>query len=196
MLCQQRKVKCDRKFLVPTASHSRRRIPERELLDRLQKYKDLLLQNKVKFEPLHKAAVIEKELLHTGGNYDSNDEQSASSEAHFAVVRSELYGFVRHDKFHSDFHASALESGAKHPSASEESELVALETRINKYLRLCDPENPLHFITIWATRTYLAKCRLVEHYSRFRDSLLGQTEAQLSAAIHHALNMLVSDAKS
>lgn len=99
-------------FLVPTASYSRhdvclrhnprwrrRRVPERELLDRLQKYEDLLRLNKIRFEPIHNDATIDKELLHTEGDYDSNDEQSASSEALFAVVRSDLYGFVRHTKF-------------------------------------------------------------------------------------------------
>lgn len=32
----------------------RRRFPERELLERLRKYEELLRQNNVKFEPLHK----------------------------------------------------------------------------------------------------------------------------------------------
>ena len=32
----------------------RRRFPERQLLDRLRSYEDLLRENKIKFEPLHK----------------------------------------------------------------------------------------------------------------------------------------------
>lgn len=70
LLCQQRKIKCDRKFpcahcaragtkcvpagLVPR--QRRRRFPERELLDRIRNYEELLRQNNVAFEPLHPPA--------------------------------------------------------------------------------------------------------------------------------------------
>ncbi|KAF3932235.1 hypothetical protein ABW20_dc0110701 [Dactylellina cionopaga] len=66
LLCQQRKVKCDRKFpcahcvradvtCIPAtvARPRRRRFPERELLERLRHYEGLLRQNNVKFESLH-----------------------------------------------------------------------------------------------------------------------------------------------
>lgn len=73
--CQQRKVKCDRKFpcencvragaqCVPAALVSRprrRRFPERELLDRVRHYEDLLRQNNVQFEPLHAPAAAAAE---------------------------------------------------------------------------------------------------------------------------------------
>lgn len=65
--CQQRKVKCDRHFpcahclragvqcvpasLVPR--QRRRRFPERDLLQRLRHYEDLLRHNNVDFQPLH-----------------------------------------------------------------------------------------------------------------------------------------------
>jgi hypothetical protein len=67
VLCQQRKIRCDRKFpcsncsksqtqCVPATQNRRRkrRFPERELLDRLRRYEELLRQNKVPFESLHK----------------------------------------------------------------------------------------------------------------------------------------------
>lgn len=66
--CQQRKVKCDRKF--PCASciklgvscapaslaprRSKRRFSERELLDRIRKYESLLNQNGIAFERHYK----------------------------------------------------------------------------------------------------------------------------------------------
>lgn len=66
LLCQQRKVKCSRTFpctncikqkaqCVPATQprRRRRRFPEKELLDRLRKYEELLRQNGVNFEPLH-----------------------------------------------------------------------------------------------------------------------------------------------
>jgi len=67
VLCQQRKVKCDRKFpcgncaracvkCVPASSNMRqrrRRFPESELLARLRCYESLLRENNIQFEPLH-----------------------------------------------------------------------------------------------------------------------------------------------
>ncbi|KAK9250492.1 hypothetical protein V1507DRAFT_483003 [Lipomyces tetrasporus] len=125
--------------------------------------------------------------------------QGTSSEALFVVVRSELGEFIRHTKFHLDFTTPALKPVAKDVQQGpipEGGELVPLEKMIeDKYLKFCNPDNPLHFMTIWTTRTYLAKCRLVEHYSRYSDSSMDQTEAQRDAAICHALNMLECDTK-
>ena len=70
VLCQQRKIKCERRFpcsncvksgsqCVPAAlipRQRRRRFPERELLERLRQYEDLLRQHNIRFEPLHKGA--------------------------------------------------------------------------------------------------------------------------------------------
>lgn len=67
VLCQQRKVKCDRQFpcnncrrtgsqCVPAGQNPRerrRRFAERDLLNRLRNYEDLLRQNNVEFDPLH-----------------------------------------------------------------------------------------------------------------------------------------------
>src|ERR1700753_3155990 len=75
VLCQRRKVKCDRKFPCANCIKSeaqcipstlaprkrRRRFPERELLERLRKYEELLRQNHVQFEPLRTDPAGEKE---------------------------------------------------------------------------------------------------------------------------------------
>lgn len=65
VLCQQRKVKCDRQFpcnncvragaqcIVAGTRERRRRFPERELLERLRRYEGLLRRNNIQFEPLH-----------------------------------------------------------------------------------------------------------------------------------------------
>ena len=47
----------------------RRRFPEKELLDRLRKYEELLKENDVKFEPLHPETASGKK-----GGGDSEDE--------------------------------------------------------------------------------------------------------------------------
>ena len=88
VLCQQRKVKCDKKFpcqnclksqaqCVPSMLAQRRRrrkFPERALLDRLRKYEELLHQNNITFEPLHKGLAGEKESTHAESGLDSDDE--------------------------------------------------------------------------------------------------------------------------
>lgn len=123
---------------------------------------------------------------------------NTSSEALFVVVRSELRDFVRHTKFHFDFHTPGFASGAndaRQRSSPEASELNALESMIEeKYLKFCNAENPLHFMTIWTTRSSIAKCRLVEHYSRILESS-EQTERQRDFAVFYAMEMLEGDTK-
>jgi hypothetical protein len=123
--------------------------------------------------------------------------QGNPTDALFAVVRSELGEFVRHTMFHLDFTSPALKpifKTVQHGLSLEVAELATLEKVIeDKYLKFCDLENPLHFMTIWWTRAYLAKCRLLEHLSRY--SSVHQTDAQHDAAISHALRMLECDTK-
>lgn len=128
--------------------------------------------------------------------------QERPTEALFAVVRSEIGEFVRHSAFHLDFINPALKAVAKdvrrgQVHLSEGSELTTLERMIeDKYLRFCNPENPLHFMTIWMTRGFLAKSRLLEHFSRYpTGSSVQQTDAQRDAAVSYALHMLECDTK-
>lgn len=65
--CQQRKLKCDRRTPCTRCVKSgaqctqsswnprqrRRRFPERDLIDRIRRYEDLLRSNAIAFEPLH-----------------------------------------------------------------------------------------------------------------------------------------------
>lgn len=72
--CQNRKVKCDRKFpcssciksnvqCIPVAAprQRRRRFPEAELLQRVRYLEDLLRQHDIEFEPLHGNATEKSE---------------------------------------------------------------------------------------------------------------------------------------
>jgi len=88
VLCQQRKIKCDRKFpcancvracaqCVPATlapRQRRRRFPERELLERLRHYEGLLRQNNIKFEPLHAPAAEHVSPSEDGRGSDSLDD--------------------------------------------------------------------------------------------------------------------------
>lgn len=122
--------------------------------------------------------------------------QGKSTEALFAAVRSELGDFTRNSAFHLGFTSPALKPMARNGAIAEGSELASLEKMVeNKYLQFCDPENPLHFMTIWTTRSYLAKCRLMEHYFRNSTSSAYQAEAQYDDTISYALTMLECDTK-
>lgn len=123
------------------------------------------------------------------------------TEALFAVVRSELADFVRHSSYYLSqtrpfLNTTIRAKNTRQSYLPEDSELLALEeTMENKYLKFCEPESPLHFMTIWTTRGYLARNRLLEHYSRQSTSAVVQTDTQRKASVFYALDMLECDTK-
>lgn len=95
VLCQQRKVKCDRKSPCANCVRSevecvqghlaqrprRRRFPERALLERLRKYENLLRQNDIPFEPLHKGSGEEIQPVNARNGSELEDAPSTFSGA-------------------------------------------------------------------------------------------------------------------
>lgn len=127
--------------------------------------------------------------------------QGQPTEAIFAVVRSELAEYVRHTTFHLDFTSPVMRRSVtrvdrRDPGAEGDDELAPLEKMIEeKYLRFCNPDNPLHFLTIWTTRYYIAKCRLIAQYWETSNSSTPQTDTQRDAALSNAFVMLESDTR-
>lgn len=125
--------------------------------------------------------------------------QGKTTESTFAVVRSELADFTRHTMFHVEFTSPALKpiiSLSRHNPPPEREALATFEEMVeSKHLKFCNPDIPLHFMTIWTTRTYLAKCRLIEHHSTYSSSSAHQTEVQHDTAMAYALKMLECDTK-
>ncbi|KIV82661.1 hypothetical protein PV11_04755 [Exophiala sideris] len=123
------------------------------------------------------------------------------SEALFAVVRSELADFVRHSAFHINFinpslNAIAQPKATRYGSIVETDDFVTLEKLIeDKYLCFCDPDNPVHFMTIWTTRSILARYRLLQYYSRQSQSSAQLPDVQRKVATSCALSMLECDTK-
>ncbi|KAF2024203.1 hypothetical protein EK21DRAFT_79179 [Setomelanomma holmii] len=116
-----------------------------------------------------------------------------TSEALFAVVRSELGDFLRHSSYHLDFINPALK-----PIAKRGNELDTLERSIEgKYLQKCDPQNPLHYMTIWWARGQIAKYRFIKQLSECSKSTKPAqlTDAQRDAGFSYALTMLECDSK-
>ncbi|TVY41579.1 Aurofusarin cluster transcription factor [Lachnellula occidentalis] len=123
--------------------------------------------------------------------------QVNSTDAMFAVVRSEIAEFVRHSAFNLNFTNPALKPVGK-TGQHDLAELAILEKMIeDRYLRHCDPDNALHFMTILWTRAHIARCRLLEYHSSYSSSFVrptdAQREAQREASISHALCMLECD---
>ncbi|EPS36336.1 hypothetical protein H072_10164 [Dactylellina haptotyla CBS 200.50] len=124
------------------------------------------------------------------------------TESIFIVLRSEVADFTRHSAFHLDFTNPSLKTihlpkDTEHRRIREDSydELIALESTIEKrYLTYCNPENPLHFMTIYSIRSALAKCQLLEHYYN-QYSLSSSKQNPEEEDISYALIMLESDTK-
>lgn len=123
------------------------------------------------------------------------------TEAVFSVVQSELADFVRHCSFHINFVNPSLNTiarlrGCRHSPLPEGDELMVLErTMEERHFAYCDMDNPLHYMTIWTARGFLARNRLLEHYSSHSTSSTRPTDAQRSAAVSYALGMLECDTK-
>ena len=128
---------------------------------------------------------------------DAPENQEKPSEAYFAIMRSQIGDTVRQSTFHLDFVNPALKAIAKivkSDHAPQTSELTALEEMIEvSHLRYSNPENPLHFMTIWTARGHLSKLRLLEHYSRYPALNVPRTDEQREAGMPHALRMLECD---
>ena len=64
----------------------RRRFPERELLERLRRYEDLLRQNNIKFEPLHRPAAAKS----PPGQDDIGSDSADDTRSEGPAVRADL----------------------------------------------------------------------------------------------------------
>ncbi len=75
----------------PAPRQRRRRFPERELLERLRQYEDLLRRNNVKFVPLRKDPSVDQESPEAGADYGSDDEPPAGSSPSATVKTERVY---------------------------------------------------------------------------------------------------------
>ncbi|KAL1606245.1 hypothetical protein SLS60_003647 [Paraconiothyrium brasiliense] len=121
------------------------------------------------------------------------------TEATFTVVRCELANFVRHSGYWLDFNNTCLRPLARRApagSAPNGDELAVIEKIVEeRYLRSCNPANPLHFMIMWMARGYLAKNRMLAHYARHSRAPATQTEAQRDLALGYALTLFECDTR-
>lgn len=121
--------------------------------------------------------------------------QDRFTDATFPVVRSQIANFVRHAAFHLDFANPAskplsqdLQDGNGQESCSKVDKMIS-----SKYLRFCDPRNPLQSMTTCMTRSILARNYLMDHLSRYPVAKTGQTDAHRVARLSYALDMIRCD---
>ncbi|KAK4504332.1 hypothetical protein PRZ48_005248 [Zasmidium cellare] len=117
------------------------------------------------------------------------------TEALYAVVCSELGNHARHSASYLDCNGPTPETYKGRPLQTPRTLDEIQQALENKYFTLCNPENPIHYLTIWTARGFLAKYRLYEHYSLASRSKTQQTNAQRDAAITHAIDILDCDSK-
>ncbi|KAK7192096.1 hypothetical protein PSPO01_01668 [Paraphaeosphaeria sporulosa] len=121
------------------------------------------------------------------------------TESTFAVVRCELANFVRHSGYWLAFNNPCLMPLARRPpvgSSPAGDELAVIENLVEeKYLKFCNPANPIHFMIVWMARGYLAKHRMLAHYARHARAPSKQTEDQRDLALGYALTLFECDTK-
>jgi hypothetical protein len=124
--------------------------------------------------------------------------QHQSSEALFVVLRCRIGDCLRRSYSHLDFINPVLKSigsiAPYHPD-TDYIRLGTLESTLDSnLLSLCDPENPLHFMTLWSARVALAKSRFIHHLANCPPNEQ-QTDEHRDAGLSYARTMLECDTK-
>lgn len=119
--------------------------------------------------------------------------QEQATEAIFAIVRSELGEYIRNSPFYIAFTNPLMKPLAKKlPEGGD----VALERVIEeKYLKFCDADNRLHYMTLWTARGSIATCRLMNDFLVYLESSGTYNQANHEAAVSYAIDWLECDAK-
>jgi hypothetical protein len=113
-------------------------------------------------------------------------------QAIFAAVRSQIADFVRHSAWYLNFNTPALKTLARKNQPAQ----GAFEEYIEEqYLQKCNPEDPLHAMTIWTARGLLAKNRMWDQLSKFPRPSVHQTDSERDIGVSHALRIIECDTK-
>ncbi|KAJ4390897.1 hypothetical protein N0V93_004496 [Gnomoniopsis smithogilvyi] len=118
------------------------------------------------------------------------------TETLFPFVWSQVADSLRHSAFHLLFINPALNALRRsNTDCSTEDEVEFHEAIIEKHLSLCEPDDPLGFMTIWMARGQISRHHLLAYYAKYSKGSMQQTETQRRAALSYALSMLECDTK-
>lgn len=122
--------------------------------------------------------------------------QTRLSDSIFVVVRGVIADFTRHASFYLNFTNPAMDAAAKTANTKfdvDGGEVGTFEKELEeKYLQLCDPDIPLHFMTIWTARGYIARYRIIEQFSTLNRPV---TDTQRDVLGLMALDIITCDSK-
>lgn len=117
------------------------------------------------------------------------------SEANFMVLRCKVRDYARRSTFLIEYLDLHMRSSGEHSQKKINTDADELKNLVSsvedQYLKHCDMQHPVHFMTAWTTRMQLAKYRLLEHESRNRHCL--QTDTLRETTLLHAVSMLECD---
>jgi hypothetical protein len=118
--------------------------------------------------------------------------RSRTTEALFTVLRSEVADHMRNTSWFLDFSNPCLKAIAK--ELPEGGNIDALWSRLERdYLRLCDAENRLHFVTYHMAKSHIFRSRLFEHFAQFLNTNGQQSEEERDRGMEIALDYLDCD---
>ena len=116
----------------------------------------------------------------------------APGQAIFAAVRSQIADYVRHSHWYLNFNTPALKTLSRKNQPAQD---VFEEYVEEQYLQRCNPEDPLHAMTIWTARGLLAKNRMWDHLSKFPRPSIHQTDSERDIGVSRALRIIECDTK-
>ncbi|KAG8623317.1 hypothetical protein KVT40_008293 [Elsinoe batatas] len=117
-----------------------------------------------------------------------------ATDAIFALVRSEVTAIV---------HAGTTPHEIYYPDTATPTRAVQMGEKLSEgiqsiehdYLQYCDPYQPLHYLTMWITRAFIAKKRAMEQMATSSKGSHRATNQQRDLVINYALYMLQCDTK-
>jgi hypothetical protein len=116
------------------------------------------------------------------------------TECLFMILQCETADFVRHAHFYLGFVSPFLKSLAKDLNSAKPLSVDELEEMIeNKYLKHCDPQVPLQFISSCMSRSLLGKWRFGEYLSQKSNKQDAQPPVDREKIFVNAIQMIELD---
>ncbi|KAE8442920.1 hypothetical protein EG329_002524 [Mollisiaceae sp. DMI_Dod_QoI] len=116
------------------------------------------------------------------------------TECLFIILRCEIANWIRHNPFYLEFVSPFLKPLARGPAPGEPQNLDEVETMIeNKYLKHCDLQIPLHFISSCMSRSFIGKWRLGECITQHMKTTTGLPQAYRNKITDNAVRIIELD---
>lgn len=143
-------------------------------------------------------AIVVNDAILRPGTKEPPTVHEQPTEAIYAVVKATLADCMRYTGFNIAYNAPELAPLARVPQAPQTTggeQLLELEKTIEeRFLKHCNPDDPLHFLTIWESRCIITKWRLMEYYSTNFEATW--TEEQSDTACQLAIRLLEYGSKT